>query len=741
MGHGGAAIPMKSKKKLTVAKAADATVNTTFGVFGSIMKVLITVLLIFITTGLLFTCVFAFYVKTCLTEDLDVSLSDFNLAESSIIYYKDSAGDWQELVTLSSKEKRTWVDYNEIPEDLEHALVAIEDQRFYKHKGVDWYRTVGAFVNMFLGMKSDFGGSTITQQLIKNLTKFDEATVQRKLLEIFRALEFEKNNDKKDIIEWYLNAVYFGEGSWGVAAAAETYYGKTLSELSLAECASIVGITNNPSKYSPFASVERNKERQEIVLRCMYEQGYINYDEYVEAVNETLVPVRSENQAYEQEIYTYYEEAVIDDVLQDLMDQKGVNLETAESLLYRGGYRIYSCIDTSIQDKVDAIYNNLDQLPQPYRASDQQLQSAMVIMNPYTGEIVALAGGVGEKTINLGTNRATDSQRAPGSAIKPLSVYGPALEYGLITQNTLVNDAGPDEIQLSKTSWYPRNAGGGYDKIVDIRWALRRSLNTVAAQIIDKLGVSASYDYLTQKLGITSLVDVDRDYAPLALGELTNGITVREMTQAFSSFVNDGIFTDSRTYTLVTDASGHTVLENPAKTHVAWTANTAYNILNMLENAVAAGTGTEAYLGTMPVAGKTGTSSNNWNRWFVGMTPYYVAAVWTGYDINEPMYVTGNPAAQIWKKIMGPVHEGLEYKSFPWPSIGADTKIFGDLTQALEDQNNPTPSPSESPEPSPSESPIDSEPPVSPSEPVTPTEPDESEPPEPSEPVGDGFEG
>lgn len=738
---------MKSKKKLSVAKAADTTVNTTLGIFGSIMKVLVTVLLIFITTGLLFTCVFAFYVKTCMTENLDVSLSDFNLAESSVILYKDTNDEWQELVTLSSQENRTWADYADIPRIMEYALVSVEDQRFYTHKGVDWYRTAGAFVNMFLGMKSDFGGSTITQQLIKNLTKFDEATVQRKLLEIFRALEFEKKNDKKDIIEWYLNAVYFGEGSWGVVAAAKTYYGKELSELSLAECASIVGITNNPSKYSPFSSLERNKERQEIVLRCMYEQGYIEYDEYVEAVNEKLVPVRSENEAYEQEIYPYYVESILDDVLQDFMDQRGINLETAENLLYRGGYRIYSCMDISIQNQVDAVYKHPDQIPQPYITSDQQLQSAIVIMDPYTGDIVAMSGGVGEKTVNLGTNRATDSQRPPGSSIKPLSVYGPAYEYGLITQNTLVNDAGPDEIQLSKTSWYPRNAGGGYDHIVNIRWALRRSLNTVAAQIIDKLGVSASYDYLTQKLGITSLVSDDRDYAPLALGQLTNGITVREMSQAFSSFVNEGIFTESRTYTLVTDSSGRTVLENPAQTHVAWTANTAYNILNMLENAVSSGTGTEAYLGTMPVAGKTGTSSNNWDRWFVGMTPYYVAAVWTGYDINEPMHISGNPAAQIWKKIMGPIHDGLEYKSFPWPYIGGDTHLFGDLTEALEEQNNPSPTPSPTPEEStePSESPTTDVPPpsepVEPSDPVEPIDPVEPEPPDPTNPIDGGFQG
>lgn len=726
------------KKKITAGKVAEGAANGVFGVAGAVLRVIITVLLIVVTTVLLVACIFAFYAKTCLTDDLDVSLGDFKLAESSVILYEDADGQWQELTTLYSSENRTWVEYKDIPEDFEHALVAIEDKRFYTHKGVDWYRTAGAFVNMFLGMRSDFGGSTITQQLIKNLTGFDEATVQRKLLEIFRALDFEKRYDKKQIIEWYLNAVYFGEGCYGIEAAAQKYYGKSVGECSLAETASIISITNNPSKYSPFASMTNNKSRQEDVLRCMYEQKYISYDEYMQAVNEQLVPVRSENEAYVQVTYTYYEETVINDVLEDFMEQKGVSRKTAADMLYNGGYRIYCCLDARIQQCVDSVYENVDALPKPYTSSNQQMQSSMVIMDPYTGEIVAMAGGVGEKTINFGLNRATDSQRPPGSSFKPLAVYGPALEYGLISQTTLVNDAGPDVIQLSKTSWYPRNAGGGYSGIITIRTALQKSLNTVSAQILDKLGVSASYDYLSQKLGITSLVDADRDYAPLALGQLTNGITVREMATAYCSFVNDGVFTNSRTYTKVTDGKGAVVLENSPVTHVAWTANTAYNMLDMLENAVNYGTGRAAWLGTMPVAGKTGTTSSDWDRWFAGMTPYYVGVVWTGYDTPEPLNISTNPACVIWKEVMSAVHEGLEYREFPDPVIGEDTMLFGDLKRALEEQNNPSPSPSPSEEPE--ESPAVTEAPEpTPAEPVEPVEPapgDEGTPTDPG-----GFEG
>lgn len=722
---------MSSKKQNLAAKAADRTVSAVFSAVGAVFKVLLTVLLIFVTTGMLFTCVFAFYVKTCLTDDLDVSLSDFNLSLSSTILYQDDNGDWQDLATLSSNENRIWVDYDSIPRNMEKALVAIEDKRFYEHKGVDWYRTVAAFANMFLTMKDDFGGSTITQQLIKTLTENNDITVQRKLLEIFQALQFEKKYSKEEIIEWYLNAVYFGEGCYGVNTAAKTYFDKDLSELSLAECASIVAITNNPSKFDPFISAANNKKRQGLVLREMYNQGYIDYGTYNEAVNEELVFVRSENEKYEQTIYSYYVETVINDVVEDLMERKGVNKDKARDMLYSGGYMIYSCFDPDIQANVDAVYEDLSALPQSYRTSNQQLQSAIVIMDPYTGNILGLAGGVGEKTINFGLNRVY-SQRPPGSSIKPLAVYGPALEYGLISQNTLVNDS-PD-ITLSGTWWYPRNSGGGYKGIITVRQALISSINTVAAQIVDKLTPAASYEYLVNKLGVTSLVSSDADYAPMALGQLTNGITVREMCQAYSSFVNDGIFTYSRTYTKITDAGGNMVMDNGAETHVAWTANTAYNITNMLQAAVSSGTGSEAWFNGMAIAGKTGTTSDNWDRWFVGMTPYYVAAVWTGYDTNASMYFYGNPAAQIWKKVMQPIHAGLENKPFPWPSIGADTQIFGDLKDELEEQEkeengeteeSPSPSPSPSapmtPSPQQSESPVKT-PAVSPTDIVPPKE-------------------
>ena len=656
-------------------RAIDLTIDLTATSIVTVFKAIGTILLILLVTGMMFACVFAYYVKTCLTPNLDLSLEDFKLNESSTVWYQDGGGEWRELVNLSGREKRVWVNYEDIPWYMEKALVAIEDKRFYDHKGVDWYRTFGAFVEMFARMQTSYGGSTITQQLIKNLTGEDEVTIQRKLTEIFGALELEKKYDKQEIMEWYLNAVYFGEGCYGVQTAAQTYFGKDVSDLTMAECAAIVGITNLPTYYDPFYNEENNKTRQETILREMYEQGFIDYQQYEQAVHEELNFTRTPGEDYSQEIMSYYTEMVIDDVTRDLMKLKGIGRDTARTLLYNGGYQIYSCLDTSVQAAIDAVYTDLNQIP--YAGGAQQFQSAIVVMNPYDGRILGIAGGVGDKTINFGLNRATGTYRSPGSSIKPIASYGPAVDLGLITPDTYIMDS--QSISLKGTSWFPMNDDRQSYGTVSIFSALQYSLNTAAAQIVDKLpmGPQTSYDYLTTRLGVTSLVPADCDYAPMALGQLTNGITVREMCQAYCAFVNDGVFTYGRSYAMVTDSEGNVVIDNEPSTIQAFKPNTAHVMTYMLQNATEHGTGSEAALWSVPVAGKTGTSGDYKDRWYVGCTPYYVAAVWTGFDIPEVIHMGGNPAAQLWRKVMAPVHEGLEYVSFPYPQLGPNTGIFG----------------------------------------------------------------
>lgn len=638
--------------------------RTAGGLAVLILKIIGTLLLIIVTTGLILACIFAVYVKTNLTSQVGVSLKDFKMSQSSVIYYKDaSSGDYKELVTIQSTEYRKWVGYDNIPQFAEHALIAIEDKRFYDHHGVDWYRTFGAFGNMFLSMKDTFGGSTITQQLIKNLTDESEVTVQRKLLEIFRALQFEKDYTKKDIIEWYLNVVNFGGNVYGIGAAAEYYFGKDVSELTLAEWASIIGITNNPSLYNPYINKDANKKRQEDILDAMCAQTYITETQMQEAKAQQLVFQKGENNKNENVVYTWFEDAVIEDVIADLQKLKGCSYKIAENLLFTSGYKIYSTIDPSVQAKADSVYQNLSALPK-VSGSSQQIQSAIVIVNPYSGEIVALEGGVGEKSGNRLLNRATQSHRPPGSSIKPLSVYAPGIEFGYITPNTRFEDSA--DVRLRGTTWMPKNDDLQYSGVVDIKTAVRRSINTVAAQIIDIMSPGRAYDFLTEKLGF-NLNPYDNDYAPMALGQLTNGITVREMASAYTMFDNNGVESRAITYTKLLDADGKVVYENKPKTSTAISDVTAYWVTSMLKTAATSGTGSEANLGSMPTAGKTGTTTDKKDRWFAGYTPYYVAVVWTGFDTPATMYVSGNPSAQLWKKVMKLVHEDLKYKDFATP--------------------------------------------------------------------------
>ena len=654
------------------------------GKAGRVLGIIGTILLIGVVTGLIFVCIFAFYVKTCITPSLDLDLNDFTLNQSSIIYYQDSNGDYQKLTTVKSSENRIWVDGDQIPQHMKDALVAIEDKRFYTHKGVDWFRTAHAALNMFTG-GSTFGGSTITQQLIKNLTQQDDITVQRKLLEIFQALDLEKNYDKDEILEYYLNAVYFGEGCYGVQTAAQTYFGKDAKDLSVAESAAIVGITNLPTYYDPFYSVENNKERQENVLREMNKQGYLNKSEYEAAKSEELEFVRGENSPDTFNVYSYYEEVVLSDVIGDLAEAKGISRNAASQLVHNAGYEIYACIDKDIQAKVDAIYTDPEQLPKSYSGTKSQLQSAIVIIDQTTGEIKALSGGTGEKTISYGLNRATGTTRPPGSSIKPIAVYGPAVEYGLISPSTMVLDADETHVQLAHTSWYPKNSPNTYDGIITITTALQKSKNTVAAQIMDKLTPSASLEFLRSRLGVTSLIDSDADYAAMALGEPHYGITVREMAQAYTALANDGVFTYSRTYTMVKDRSGKIILDNQPQTIRAFSQETARTMTYMLNNAATYGTGSESRLSNMPVAGKTGTTTSNRDRWFCGYTPYYTCAVWTGYDTPETMSFSGNPATQIWQKVMSAIHADLPRKEFNISYGGSATGIFGSRDE-LEEQ-------------------------------------------------------
>ncbi len=642
-------------------------------------KIFGTLVLTGFLAGLIFACIFAVYIKNDLYDQTDFSVEGFELDQTSVIYYQNrETGQWEELRRLYENENRVWVGLEDIPLNLKNACIAIEDRRFNDHNGVDWLRTIRASLNMFTGKKI-YGASTITQQLIKNLTHDDEVTVRRKLVEIFRAVELDSRYSKDDILEWYLNIIPLGQHCYGVQAAALTYFGKNVEDLSLAECASLIGITNNPSMYDPYLNEEANKKRQVDILYTMLEQGYISETQYEQAKKEKLVFVNKSEEisGSSSDYFSYFEDQVINEVVRDLMEKTGYEYEVALRLLQTGGYKIYCTIDPEVQAAAEAVYEDLSNVPGV--ESSQQLQSAIVITDNKTGDIVAMVGGLGEKEGSLLLNRATQTYRQPGSILKPISVFAPALETGLVTPATVYDDT---PTQFTEKAAWPENMDKTYRGLVSINDSVAYSLNTVAVKLVNELGEETCFDYAYKNFGLKSMVRervtsngavlTDMDLAPLALGALNGGgVSVKAMAEAYTVFPNNGLYREARTYTRVLDAAGKVVLDNTQDSHTAVSEETAWYCNYMMMHAVEYGTATGAQMENMQVAGKTGTTDNDVDRWFAGYTPYYTAVVWCGHDYPEPVILTDsdeNPAVMLWQEVMSRIHADLEPADFYKPT-------------------------------------------------------------------------
>lgn len=667
------------------------------------------------------------FLESDILKDADLDLDDTVKESNSFVYYYDSDGNVQLQQKIFADVYNSWADYEDIPEDLIHGAIAIEDKRFYEHQGVDWITTVKACAGMFFG-DADAGGSTITQQLVKNHTGDNDVTVQRKLLEIFRANDLEKRYDKEVIMEYYLNEIWFGRKCQGVRTAAAKYFGKELEMLTTAECASLISITNNPSMYDPYGTsvyaltkggeemngYQRNNYRKNLVLEQMLQQGWLTQEEYDEAVAQVIVNkdgidledqfanCKNENcgyrglvSTYKHEgdayycpvcntdagisegaslsVYSYFTDTVIEDVARALAERDGMAWNTETMLYYksyisRAGFHIYSTMNMEVQAQADKIYTDLNQIPKTRGSS--QLQSAIVIIDNQTGDIAAIVGGVGEKVVHDGLNRAVDSELQSGSSIKPLSVYGPAFNIQGYSPATVIKDL---PLKYNGSTGWPKNDNRRYNYSLTLHQAIVRSVNAVAANTVDEIGLSYAFDFAKNKFGLSTLtrnyvmpngtIKTDEDYAPLAAGAQTVGITVRDMASAFATYANKGVYRQGRTWLYVYDSNGNLVLENTQKSEQILSEK-AVNYMNYcLEDAVAYGTGTEAALSTAYVYGKTGTTASNKDRWFCGFTKYYTAAIWCGYDQPEQIYMTGgvnNPAAYLFKKVMTPLHAGLK---------------------------------------------------------------------------------
>ena len=685
-------------------------------------RIIGTLLLVIVLTGAIFAGIFSAYINSSMRGKVEVYLDEFETKVSTELYYQEpESGEWVMYQTLfMDAENRIWANLDQIPKNLQNAVVAIEDKRFYTHKGVDWHGTARAILSTLFG-GSVQGGSTITQQLVKNVTGDNQNTVKRKVTEIYRALDLEKRYEKDEILEAYLNEVYFGHSCYGVVTAAMTYFDKDVSELTLAECASLVAITNNPSLYDPIEagwSRENNRERQLLVLRAMLEQEKISQEEYDAAKAEDILfangytisgkyvgsdsgktaentdgdtaadtggseqlPSDETEDKPRKSSQSYFTDAVIDDVAAALVEKYGLTdvtdpqtgevttaFEQGVNMVYGKGYKIYTTQNPNYQAIAEEICSDTANLPYTTNYTNgygetetEQLQVGMTVVDPYTGYVVAMVGGAGIKEVARGWNWAT-SARQCGSAIKPISVYAPALDDGTINGASAIDDY---PVMVLNDTAYPKNANGRYMGLTPLHTAIARSTNTCAVRVVQEYGTGRSYDFMTNRLGFTTLTYQDsQQVGNMGLGGLDRGVTTEEMAAAFGAFANEGVYTAPRTYTRVEDPDGNVILENEAKSSVAMKDTTAALMNSLLQEVVSAGTGYEGRISGMHVAGKTGTTNNDQDRYFVGYTPYYSCAVWVGYAHNQRIVASGNPAASMWQKVMSRIHADLPDKDF-----------------------------------------------------------------------------
>ena len=678
-------------------------------------RIIGTLLLVFVVTLTIFSGIFMAYINSTMRGKVEVYLDEFETKVSTELYSQDpDTGEWVMYQTLYlNSENRIWTDLEDIPKYLQKAAIAIEDKRFEKHHGVDWKGTTRAIVYTLFG-KNVQGGSTITQQLVKNVTGDNEVTVKRKITEIYRALELEKRYEKDEILEAYLNEVFFGQSCYGVVTASRMYFNKDVSDLTLAECASLMGITNNPSMYDPTLSSwtrENNRERQLTILGAMLEQEKISQEEYDEAKAEDIVfsngftisgkyvgsddtvtdqepeePPADDTESPEDEEepaikgrYSWFTEAMIGDVADALVEKYGITdkvrdngttytaYEQAWDMVHGKGYKIYTTQNPKYQKIAEDVCYDLSNIP--YTSSytnsageqvEDQLQIALTIVDPTNGYVVAMIGGAGEKQADRVWNWAVNARQC-GSAIKPLSTYAPALDDGTINGASVIDDY---PMLLNGDVW-PRNDNWRYQGLMPLHLALRQSLNTCAVRINLAYGVTNSYDFLVNKLGFENLTYTDsQQVGNMALGGFEKGVTTEEMAAGFATFVNEGVYTKPRTFVRVEDANGNVILENEAQSTVAMKNTTAALMNSLLQEASLQGTGYQAQFPGMHIAGKTGSTNSNKDRYFAGYTPYYSCAVWAGYEHNQRIVASGNPCAVIFQKVMKAIHEDLPDKDF-----------------------------------------------------------------------------
>lgn len=579
----------------------------------------------------------------------------------------DANGNFMDEI---GKERiKEYVPYSDIPRYMVDAYVDIEDERFFSHKGVDVKRTGAAILTYIShGGKSSFGGSTITQQLVKNITGNDDNSATRKVGEWVRACELESFSSKEDILEAYFNIIYTAPNTYGVGMGAKYYFNKEVKDLSLAECAYIAGINISPNSYNPFGEQDNSEKiykRTKVVLDKMKQKGHITDDEYNQAIEELSNGLAFEKGDIESEhdgVYSYYTDAVISEAVSDIAQKKHISEKFATNYIYMAGLTIHSAEDPNVQEEIDKVYNNRN-----YgltSSTGQKSQSAMVIIDHTTGQVKGVVGGLGEKTVSRGLNRATQSKRQTGSAIKPIAVLVPGIDKKLFTASTVYND----EPTTFNGDYSPKD-NDNYIGNITVRRAVESSQNIPFVKMMEQITPEESIKYL-EKMGVSSLTEKDKAL-PLALGGEDRGITPLEMAGAYATIANDGVYIEPTFYTSISDSRGKTVFKSKQKKSRVFSKEVAYIIKDLLKQPVEGynGTARNCRIDGMDVAAKTGTTNENYDKWLCGFTTYYTAVTWYGYDQNESISYGGrSPASQMWSVVMKNVHSNLPNTTFTKPN-------------------------------------------------------------------------
>ena len=620
-------------------------------------------------------------------EDFEISEEELLVAGNSILY--DSEG--KVLAELKGDENRKVIKLEDMAEYLPKAYVAIEDERFYTHNGVDYKRTGGAIASYVLHRgSSSYGGSTITQQLVKNMTneraKSGKEGITRKIKEWAKAFQIEKMLSKDQILELYLNVIFVGDTNYGVEVGAEYYFNKSAKELSLAECAFLAGINNAPNAYNPYGEKEYGKDdektskinsRTKTVLAKMLELEYIDQEKYDKACEKVDKGLKFKKGTKTASIYSYHTDATISQVIKDLMDEKGWSQEYATTYVYGGGLKIYSTQKTDVQKELEKVMgDNAKSYQITSQKTRAKTQAAMVVIDNETGYIVGVYGGLGEKTISRGLNRATQSTRSTGSSIKPIADLLPGIQEGIITAATRYIDK---QTEFDNGKFKPKNDHGAYSGNISIRAATAMSHNVPFVKVMAEVTNPVSTKYL-KNMGITSLSDTQDVGLSLAIGGLYNGITPLEMAGAYATIANDGVYRTPLFYTKVVDNEGKTVLEPKQETREVCSKQTAYILKDILTSVIKgaqghSGTASYCAISGMDVAVKTGTTNDDKDRWLCGFTNYYTGATWYGYDEKEGLPSMANPAGKIWSAVMKSLHTNKKNSKFNKPEGIVSVKI------------------------------------------------------------------